>query len=251
MCLLTETRALSAQGEKRALVGNLTMPAAGRRRPSTFALVGRTGKGNVRRRRDGDVWGATSGGRVHLDGARIQPVLPPHRAARQERARQARPRRRLLHPPARPADERLADRDPRLRLAVFAGTVRRVGGPEHEPMLAGRDRPAGQDRPRRVHRARRTGRRRWRSGPCHRRCAPSGASVIKCCYAATGMYMPAAAAILRELASVRTSLSDETRLRRDTKMSRRVSRRVASPACIAGVRVSRPNFSAPWSQAHS
>ena len=66
-----------------------------------------------------------------------------------------------------------------------------------------------------------------------------GASVIKCCYAATGMYMTAAAAILRELASVSTSLSDETRLRRDTKMSRRVSRRVASPACIAGVRVSR------------
>ena len=28
MCLLTETRALSAQGEKRALVGNLTMPAS-------------------------------------------------------------------------------------------------------------------------------------------------------------------------------------------------------------------------------
>ena len=28
MCLLTETRALSAQGEKRALVGNLTMPSA-------------------------------------------------------------------------------------------------------------------------------------------------------------------------------------------------------------------------------
>ena len=28
MCLLTETRALSAQGEKRALVGNLTMPIA-------------------------------------------------------------------------------------------------------------------------------------------------------------------------------------------------------------------------------
>ena len=50
-----------------------------------------------------------------------------------------------------------------------------------------------------------------------------GASVIKCCYAATGMYMTAAAAILRELASVSTSLSDATRLRRDTKMSRRVS----------------------------
>ena len=29
MCLLTETRALSAQGEKRALVGNLTMPLEG------------------------------------------------------------------------------------------------------------------------------------------------------------------------------------------------------------------------------
>ena len=39
----------------------------------------------------------------------------------------------------------------------------RVGGPDHEPMRAGRDRPAGQNRPRRVRRARRTGRRRWRS----------------------------------------------------------------------------------------
>ena len=142
--------------------------AAGRRRPSTFALMGRTGKRNVRRRRDGDVWGATSGGRVHMYGARLRPVLPPHRAARQDRERRARPRRRLLHPLARPADERLADRDPRLRLTVFAGTVRRVGGPDHEPMLAGRDRPAGQDRPRRVHRARQTGRRRWRSGSGHR-----------------------------------------------------------------------------------
>ena len=48
--------------------------AAGRRRPSTFALVGATGKGNVRRRRDGDVWGATSGDRVHLYGARGRPA---------------------------------------------------------------------------------------------------------------------------------------------------------------------------------
>ena len=101
-------------------------------------------------------------------GARVRPVLPPHRAARQDRERRVRPRRRLRHPPARPADERLADRDPRSRLAVLAGTVRRVGGPEHEPMPAGRDRPTGQDRPRRGRRARRTGRRRWRSGPCHR-----------------------------------------------------------------------------------
>ena len=56
----------------------------------------------------------------------------------------------------------------------LAGTVRRVGGPDHEPMPAGRDRPIGQDRPRRVRRTRRTGRRRWRSGPGHRRCAPPG-----------------------------------------------------------------------------
>ena len=35
MCLLTETRALSAQGEKRALVGNLTMPRA----PLTWSAV--------------------------------------------------------------------------------------------------------------------------------------------------------------------------------------------------------------------
>ena len=112
------------------------------------------------------------GGRVHMYGARIRPVLPPHRAARQERARRARPRRRLRHPPARPADERLADRNPRSRLAGLAGTVRRVGGPAHDPMPAGRDRPTGQARPRRVHRVRRTSRRRWRSGPGHRRCAP-------------------------------------------------------------------------------
>ena len=125
-------------------LGPSLVAAAGSRRSSTFALVGRTGKGNVRRRRDGDVWGATSGGRVHMYGARGRPVRPPHRAARQERARQPRPRRRLIHPPARPADERLADRDPRPRLAVLAGTVRRVGGPDHEPMPAGRDRPIGQ-----------------------------------------------------------------------------------------------------------
>ena len=94
----------------------------------------------------------------HMYGARIRPVLPPHRAGRQDRARRARPRRRLRHPRARPADERLADRNPRSRLAGLAGTVRRVGEPAHEPLLAGRDRPAGQDRPRRVRRARRTGR---------------------------------------------------------------------------------------------
>ena len=72
----------------------------------------------------------------------------------------------------------------------------------------------------------------------------NGASAIKCCYAATGIGMTAAAAALCELANTSTSLGDEIGLRGDVKMSRMVSRRVASPACIAGVRVSRPNFSA-------
>ena len=54
----------------------LVVAAAGKRRPSTFALVGATGKGNVRGRRDGDVWGATSGGRAHIYGAQGQPVRP-------------------------------------------------------------------------------------------------------------------------------------------------------------------------------
>ena len=99
-----------------------------------------------------------------------RPTVRPGRNVHDEGAR---PRRRLLlHPPARPAAERLADRDLRSRRAVLVGTGRR--GPDHEPMPAGRDRPTGQARPRRVHRARRTGRRRWRSGPCHRRCAPPG-----------------------------------------------------------------------------
>ena len=148
-------------------LGPSLVVAAGKRRPSTFALVGRTGKQKCAEAKGRRCVGATSGGRVHMYGARIRPVLPPHRAARQERARQPRPRRRLLHPPARPAAERLADRDLRSRRAVLVGTGRR--GPDHEPMPAGRDRPTGQARPRRGHRARRTGRRRWRSGSDHRR----------------------------------------------------------------------------------
>ena len=56
------------------------------------------------------------------------------------------------------------------------------------------------------------------------------------------MYMTAA--VLRKSANASTSLSHQTTRRTDTKMSRRVSRRVASPACIAGVRVARPNLSA-------
>ena len=61
-----------------------------------------------------------------------------------------------------------------VRSANSAGAPAPPCGPDHEPIPAGRDRPTGQARPRRVRRARRTGRRRWRSGPCHRRCAPPG-----------------------------------------------------------------------------
>ena len=57
----------------------------------------------------------------------------------------------------------------------------------------------------------------------------SGASIINYCYAATGMYMTAAAAVLRESANTRTSRSHKTTRRTDTKMSRRVSRRLAIP----------------------
>ena len=72
-----------------------------------------------------------------------------------------------------------------------------------------------------------------------------GASVIKCGYAATGMYMTAAADVLRESANTRTSLSHKTTRRTDTRDVPQGQPRVASPACIAGVRVSCPNFNAP------
>ena len=49
------------------------------------------------------------------------------------------------------------------------------------------------------------------------------------------MYTTAEAAVLRKSANTRTSLSHQTTRRRDSKMSRKVSRREASPACIAGV----------------
>ena len=117
----------------------LVVAAAGRRRPSTFALVGATGKRNVRRRRHGDV------GRMAAEctctAREFGRCARPHRAARQDRARRARPRRRLRQLPVRPADERLADRNPRSLLAVLAGTVQLVEGPDHEPMPAGRYRP--------------------------------------------------------------------------------------------------------------
>ena len=56
--------------------------------------------------------------------------------------------------------------------------------------------------------------------------------------------MTAAAAILRELASVSTSLSDETRLRRDTKMSRRVRLDHVSAAVQDALRLGAIGFDA-------
>ena len=42
------------------------------------------------------------------------------------------------------------------------------------------------------------------------------------------------------------AINIDTDVRAHTKISLSVTRRVASPACIAGVRISRPNFRAPW-----
>ena len=73
----------------------------------------------------------------------------------------------------------------------------------------------------------------------------TGASVIKCCYAATGMYVTAAAALLRGLANTRTSLSHQTTRRRDTKSPEASAAAwqapPASPASASRVRTSAPH----------
>ncbi len=73
----------------------------------------------------------------------------------------------------------------------------------------------------------------------------SGASAIKCCYAAAGSGAGAEESGLRALVSRKTSIRDHKGIVVAKKMSRKVSRRVVRPACIAGVRISRPNFRAP------
>ena len=50
---------------------------------------------------------------------------------------------------------------------------------------------------------------------------------------------------LRAPVSRKTSIRDHKGIVVAKKMSRKVSRRVVRPACIAGVRISRPNFRAP------
>ena len=56
--------------------------------------------------------------------------------------------------------------------------------------------------------------------------------------------MTVSVAGLRELANTSASLHDNKGISVDTKLSLNVSRREVSPACIAGVLASRPNFSA-------
>ena len=72
-----------------------------------------------------------------------------------------------------------------------------------------------------------------------------GASAIKCCYAAAGSGTGAEETGLRAPVSRKTSTRDHKGIVVAKKMSRKVSRRVVRPACIAGVRISRPNFRAP------
>ena len=72
-----------------------------------------------------------------------------------------------------------------------------------------------------------------------------GASAIKCCYAAAGSGTGAEETGLRAPVSRKTSIRDHKRIVVAKKMSRKVSRRVVRPACMAGVRISRPNFRAP------
>ena len=73
----------------------------------------------------------------------------------------------------------------------------------------------------------------------------AGASAIKCCYAAAGSGTGAEETELRALLSRKTSIRNHKGIVVAKKMSRKVSRRVVRPACIAGVRISLPNFRAP------
>ena len=72
-----------------------------------------------------------------------------------------------------------------------------------------------------------------------------GASAIKCCYAATSSGTGVEETGLRAPVSRKTSIRAHKGIVVAKKMSRKVSRRMVRPACIAGVRISRPNFRAP------
>ena len=72
-----------------------------------------------------------------------------------------------------------------------------------------------------------------------------GASAIKCCYAAAGSGTGVEETGLRAPVSRKTSIRAHKGIVVAKKMCRKVSRRMVRPACIAGVRISRPNFRAP------
>ncbi len=75
----------------------------------------------------------------------------------------------------------------------------------------------------------------------------TGASAIKCYYAARGISTTAVAGLRVPANAIASgSIDIDTDVRVHTKTSLSVRRRFASPACIAGVRVSHPNFRARW-----
>ncbi len=73
----------------------------------------------------------------------------------------------------------------------------------------------------------------------------NGASAIQCCYAAIGRWPSASLTntVVSKKKTVIPSGVPETVV--DEKISLNVSRHPMIPACMAGVRTSRPNFSAP------
>ena len=72
----------------------------------------------------------------------------------------------------------------------------------------------------------------------------SGASVINCCYAARGIGVSSTIGENVDWPKANMTVTDAKKAIADEKISLNVSRRVASPARIAGVLTSHPNFSA-------
>lgn len=78
-----------------------------------------------------------------------------------------------------------------------------------------------------------------------RRLMPSaGASVIQCCYAATGSLELSAFTNKVDSENRNVTFRNGKKCDFKEKISLNVSRLVTNPACIAGVRISGPNFSA-------
>ncbi len=71
-----------------------------------------------------------------------------------------------------------------------------------------------------------------------------GASAIKCCYAARGIRATGGRIDVAELPNTKAIALCDKRVGDDVKSALNVSLRWVSPACMAGVRISRPNFKA-------